>query len=574
MREFHKWVLNNDQYIKDNIIKVVEASGIKVKFLGYYIEGNDHTYSMQAQPMYETLEEYEKDNPEFGVIVHARYFFRLTINNETRTLTAHINESDGSHFLFSIEELYETANITDVQKKKGFKIITNLISKKFYPYLEQIDKNQSNIDGYGKLNEDVLNKINYKLRLDWNYYSNRMEGGTLTRPETRQVMAGVSVGPRPLNDVKEMSGHDKAVQEILYISKGNLRISEKRIKDFHHLIMSEDDESKAALIGEWKKENNEVINHRNEKQTFLPYDEVPNKMHDLLNRTNAELDAYFSKRKDAKHPLYIATDFHIDYLYIHPFYDGNGRTVRLLTNLILISCGYPPIIITDITKAVYYRLISEVQSYNADRELLYAFLGNQMIESQKLILKAIKGDEISEEDDFDKEISLLKNELADVNKHVKFGFDELNVKEFTTVNYLPVLNEIVTKGEKLSDFFKSNQVGLRMGNTWITSSFTKAIQDFKNLLEDGDTINSHDFNIEVALINFTKNGVNSFNLYWKLNVEFGKVRYTVKFDFEGDSLKWEKLYHHNLTSDEQKEITDSFGQHMLSEIKKRVQNKQ
>src|SRR5690606_8485123 len=143
-----------------------------------------------------------------------------------------------------------------------FAILKSLVSKKFTPYLETIEKKQAEINGHGNLEDNVLNRINYKLRLDWNYYSNRMEGGTLTRPETKQVMAGVSVAAKPLNDVKEMSGHDKAVQEILHISKGNLRISERRMKDFHRLIMSEDDKAKAALIGEWKKENNEVINHK------------------------------------------------------------------------------------------------------------------------------------------------------------------------------------------------------------------------------------------------------------------------------------------------------------------------
>ena len=168
---------------------------------------------------------------------------------------------------------------------------------------------------------------------------------------------------------------------------------------------------------------------------------------------------------------------------------------------------------------------------------------------------------------------MLKSKLGDDDNQVKVGFDEVNVREFITVNFLPVLKEIVTKGEKLNDFFKSNQVSLHVGNKWITPSLSMAIEDFKKLVSEEDIKNTFDFKLEVGLLDFTKNGINSFNLHWKLNVEFGKVRYSVKFDYEGDSMQWVKLYHHHLTSEEQKEITDAFGQHMLSEIKKRVQKK-
>lgn len=573
MSKFHKWIVENDQQIKSNILKVSQASGVNAKFLGYYLEDNDHSYSMGARPIYQTLEDYVEDNPKQGTINHVRYFFKLLKNDQSHTLTAHIYESDNSHFLFSIEELAETATIPDVQKVIAFEIIQTLVSKKFTPYLVEIEKLQANIDGCGKLDDDILNKINYKLRLDWNYYSNRMEGGTLTRPETKQVMAGVSVAEKPLNDVKEMSGHDKAVQEILHISKGNMRISEKRIKSLHHLIMNEDDDQKAALIGKWKEENNEVINYKGEKQLFQSWNEVPEAIHKLLDRTNAELDAYFAKKKNAKHPLFIASDFHLDFLYIHPFYDGNGRSARLLTNLILISCGYPPIIITDATKEVYYRFISEVQSYGADKELFYTLMGNQMIETQKLILDAIAGKDLSDEDDFDKELALLKNQFGDDDNQVKIAFEDVDTKEFINTNFLPVLEEIVNKGKKLATFFKSNQVTLSVEGKHITSSFSETIAAFTTLVYKENIEHAYEFKIEVALIDFTKNGVNSYNLYWKLRVEFGKIRYTTKIDYEGSDMQWVKLYHHNLSSVEQNEISDAFGNHMLKEIKRRVQKK-
>ncbi len=279
--------------------------------------------------------------------------------------------------------------------------------------LLKIDKNQSEINSHGKFDEAVLKKINYKFRLDWNYYSNKMEGGTLTRSETRSVMVGnVTVGGKPIKDVMEMKGHDNVVSDILKIGKGELRISEKRIKEIHKAIMHEEVD-KQNLIGEWKKTANEVINYKNEKISFTKPENVQHEIHDLLNKTNAELDLWFQASKSQIHPLLLASNFHLEYVTIHPFYDGNGRTTRILTNLILISCGYPPIIIKETDKIKYYQYLADIQAYGGDKDLFYEFMAEKLLESQQLIIDAIEGKGIEEPDDVRKEIELLKTQLAD-----------------------------------------------------------------------------------------------------------------------------------------------------------------
>lgn len=570
MSNFHKWVIDNDQVIKQSIISVVEEQSIKVSFMGYYLEDNDKSYSMEPRPMYDTIPEYLEDNPNHGTITHVRYFFALKKGDETHTMTAHIYDRDQTGFLFSIEELAVEFNIPEVEKPKAYEGIIPMLIQKFQPYLSIIERLQGKINSYEKIDDETLGKINHKIRLDWNYYSNRMEGGTLTKPETRQVMLGMSVGAKPLNDVKEMNGHDKAVQEILHVAKGNLRISENRIKNMHRLIMSEDDKEKEALIGEWKKENNEVINYKGEKQLFLDHKEVPEKVHDLLNRTNAELDAYFAGNKQKRHPLFIAVDFHLDYLFIHPFYDGNGRTARLLTNLILIRCGYPPIIITDTYKEVYYRLISEVQTYGADKELFYSFMGARLMDTQRLILDALAGRDISGEDDFDKEVELLKNQLGKGDDDIRIEFEELDLTDFLDDNMLPIIKGVVQKGIKLQELFKKVQVSLHLGQKWETTTFIDAEKMYFKLKGEFDPKSTYDFKLDVNMLNFVKNGVNAFSVRWNFQVDFGTVGYTLKCDFEETGLSWVKPYHINLTVEEQKQIVDAFGKQVLDEIKRRI----
>jgi len=241
--------------------------------------------------------------------------------------------------------------------------------------LQQIDENQGEIIAHFKFDDAILKKINYNFRLDWNYYSNRMEGGTLTREETRSVMVGnISVNGKPIKDVMEMNGHDKVVLEILKLGKAEKRLSESRVKEIHKAIMHEEDPEKAKEIGRWKKEANEIINYKGEKIGFTAPSEVPMRTHSILDKLNAQLDSFLADKKEKRHLLLIASDFHLDFISVHPFYDGNGRTTRIFTNLILIACELPVIIIKDGQKERYYRTLSDIQAYGGNPELFYSFI--------------------------------------------------------------------------------------------------------------------------------------------------------------------------------------------------------
>lgn len=298
--------------------------------------------------------------------------------------------------------------------------------------INQIEQLKAKIDGFGEFETEIKKKLDYKFRLDWNYYSNKMEGGTLTPSETRSVMVGnVDVQGKPLKDIMEMKNHDEAVLDVLKIVKGEQQLSEKRLRELHKAIMYEENPNKKKLIGEWKEEPNEVINYRDEKFLFVAPREVPNRIHELLDKTKAELEKWFIGKSDL-HPIEIACDFHIEFLTIHPFYDGNGRIARILTNLILISCGYPPVIIRE--KKKYYRYLADVQCYGGEKSLLLAFLCDRMIQSQELVLKAIHGESIEDENDLDKRLALLDKQIQGIN-------DENEIKqEFSDKVFFDLLN--------------------------------------------------------------------------------------------------------------------------------------
>ncbi|MFA9190654.1 Fic family protein [Flavobacterium sp. FZUC8N2.13] len=281
---------------------------------------------------------------------------------------------------------------------------------------DTIDAIKAKVAAFGELTIEQKKKINYKFRLEWNFNSNSMEGNTLTIEETRSVMVGnLTVNDKPLKDVLEMQGHDKVISEILKIGKGDLRLSEKRIKEIHSGIMHEENPEQKNKIGQWKEQANEIINSKGEKYLFVAPEEVPDKIHALLNKTNASIDAIKANKKNAPHPIDVALEFHLEYLDIHPFYDGNGRTARILTNLILISLGYNPFWINEKDRTIYYNYISDIQGYGGSKELFFEYCAGLIERSEQLVLKAIQDIDIEEEDDLHKEISLLKRQLEGEN---------------------------------------------------------------------------------------------------------------------------------------------------------------
>jgi prophage maintenance system killer protein len=216
--------------------------------------------------------------------------------------------------------------------------------------------------------------------------------------------------------------------------------------------MHEEDETKKSKIGGWKTEPNYIYNYKNERFDFVLPVEVPAKMHDLLNKTNAAIDAIQQNKKDAPHPVDVALQFHLDYVIIHPFYDGNGRTARIFANLLLISFGYPPFWVKTNERSIYSQYIGDIQGYGGSAELFYEFAAGLILRSQQLVLDAIEGKDISEEDDLDKELQLLRAELK--------GEDLLTaIASVDTIcgaikqNIIPLFKIIEEKCESLNEFF-------------------------------------------------------------------------------------------------------------------------
>jgi hypothetical protein len=154
--------------------------------------------------------------------------------------------------------------------------------------LSDIDSLKTALDSCYPIPLDRLQKINYKFRLDWNYHSNKMEGGTLSFEETRSVMMEqLEIHGKPLRDVMEMRGHDDVIKSIQKLGQGDLRLTENRIKDIHKAIIFDEKD----LPGRFKNRDNYIYNYAGERFDFTPKENTASALNTLTNWLNNALNA-------------------------------------------------------------------------------------------------------------------------------------------------------------------------------------------------------------------------------------------------------------------------------------------
>lgn len=325
--------------------------------------------------------------------------------------------------------------------------------------IEKMDRLKEQLDALRPMKEEYLYRLNQKLRLDLNYHSNSIEGNTLSMSETKSfIFWGLTAKGKPFRDYVEMKGHNEAIKKLYDIVHQDLKITESLIKDFHKLILVEPHADPLAEInpGEWKKGRNYLYSPVGERIDFADPAEVPTLMSALINWTNNHIAP--PKRKKKKydiHPLLIAAGFHTQFIKIHPFGDGNGRMSRIFTNLILMLCGYVPAVVLQEKRDEYYNAINTSSLDNP--EDLATYLGEAVINSLELAIKAAKGESIEDPDDFDKELALLDQKLKGEGEVIEKIKDEATLRAFGKTTLVQLVSAFMKMQRKFERFYvKSN----------------------------------------------------------------------------------------------------------------------
>jgi len=235
---------------------------------------------------------------------------------------------------------------------------------------KEIDSLQKEIDSYRPLNPDFLKQIKEYYKIGLTFSSNALEGNTLTESETKIVLEeGITIGGKPLKDHFEAVGHAEAY-DFLYTLIHDKTVREKDIQQLHQLFYFRIDEKNAG-----KYRSSKIIITGSKYPVPKPSD-LPLLMKELIPRID--------QLRRENHPVKAAALAHKEFVFIHPFIDGNGRTARLLMNLILLQEKYPVSIIPPITRREY---IDSLEQAHTDDQGFVHFIARMVRETQKDYLR-------------------------------------------------------------------------------------------------------------------------------------------------------------------------------------------
>jgi len=234
---------------------------------------------------------------------------------------------------------------------------------------------KNEIDSYRPLTNSLTLGLREKLIVEWTYNSNAIEGNTLTMSETKVVLEGITIGGKSVIEHLETINHKDAIVFLEELINEDEDISEWNIKNVHSLILKDIDNQNA---GKYRSEN-VIISGAN----HIPAN------HSILIELMQKLMIEYNKEWNDFHPVIKACLLHGEFVKIHPFIDGNGRTARLLLNFELIKYGYTPIIITKIRRAEYYDALDFAHT-TLDYSKFIKLISEFLIVSQMLWLKVIK----------------------------------------------------------------------------------------------------------------------------------------------------------------------------------------
>lgn len=242
-------------------------------------------------------------------------------------------------------------------------------------FFKELDEKKQKLDSKRPLPKETLKSLEENFKLEWTYNSNAIEGNTLTLKETKVVLEGITIGGKTMREHLEVINHKEAIEFLEELVQYNNELSEMDIKNIHAIVLKGIDNENA---GRYRTENVIISG-----ASHIPPDAiiVPESMEKLIYR--------YDEWKEKYHPIIVAALLHAEFVKIHPFIDGNGRTARLLMNFEVMKNGYPPIIIKNEERHKYYDAL-DVGALTGDYTDFVKMVTKQAEEMIDLYLKIIK----------------------------------------------------------------------------------------------------------------------------------------------------------------------------------------
>ena len=282
-------------------------------------------------------------------------------------------------------------------------------------YLTRINRLQEEINALRPIDGVQEARLLQKLRLEWNFHSNSIEGNSLTFGETKAfLMHGLTAKGKPFKDYLDIKGHDEVIDALTDLIQHNEALTEVTIRNLHKILLVEPYRAEAITpdgvrttrtiqVGQYKTAPNHVRTSTGLVHYFASPEETPARMADLMQWYRT------MRAEENLHPVVLAATFHFRFVAIHPFDDGNGRMARILMNLFLMQAGYPIVVLRKDQKQEYFLALEQADA--GDLEPFVILVAQALIQTQELYLQAAQGESIDDLADFDKQLSLLRQSV-------------------------------------------------------------------------------------------------------------------------------------------------------------------
>ena len=207
----------------------------------------------------------------------------------------------------------------------------------------KLDQLKQQLNSFRPLHQEIVNNLHEDIVLRWTYNSNAIEGNTFTLKETKVALEGITIGGKTMIEHFEVINHREAIYFVEKLVEKKEPLSEWDIKSIHQLVLKNIDDKNAGT-------------YRSINVTITGASHVPSDFLQVQSEMNEFIRWYMNKGRQM-HPVERAARVHADFVKIHPFVDGNGRTSRLLMNLELMKDGFPPVVLPVEKRLDYYNAL-------------------------------------------------------------------------------------------------------------------------------------------------------------------------------------------------------------------------
>lgn len=226
-----------------------------------------------------------------------------------------------------------------------------LQTEELLPLLQRLDEKKAQLDAYRPLPTYALRRIRESLHLEFTHNSTAIEGNSLTLSETRVVLHdGMTVKGKSLREHFEVLNHHDALLYVEDAAERQQPLNDRLLHEIHGFLLQRIEKE---MAGRYRNMGVRIVGANFTPPNALKVPDYMDELFDWLEHLPADV-----------HPLVKATLFHHRFVWVHPYFDGNGRTARLAHALLLIKAGYPPAFVLNQDRKRYYRCLNDANEGN------------------------------------------------------------------------------------------------------------------------------------------------------------------------------------------------------------------